>query len=488
MMTIKEKVANRVNRPIKVVQFGEGNFLRAFPDYMIDIANEKGLFDGNIAVVKCVPFGNLDRFKNQDNLYTVILRGKDGGEVVNSSRIVTSIEKTVGCYEDYDEYISLAKLDSLRFVISNTTEAGIVLDKNDHLDGIPETYPGKLTQFLYERFKAFDGAENKGLIILPVELIDDNGKQLKNYVLSLAQIWKLPYEFIDWINETCIFCSTLVDRIVTGYPFDEAEKICNDLGYKDELLDVAEPFGLWVIESNKDISEELPLDKAGMPVLFTDNQKPYKERKVRILNGAHTSTVLLGWLSGCEIVRECMEDNTIRSFMNMALSEIKPAVKLPTKEVEEFTNSVFERFENPFIRHKVLDISLNSVSKWRARVLPSFKDYYNANGEIPKALTFSFAALLAFYSSDEFENGVLKARRNDGTEYLIKDGMNELLFFCENADKPIEHFVELSAKEIEFWGEDLSQYKDFTVTVVKYLNAIRTDAKKATELLLNGEI
>ncbi len=486
MKAINEIVTSRVNRPIKVVQFGEGNFLRAFPDYMIDIANEKGLFDGDIAIIKNVKFGSLERFEKQDSLYTVILRGKDGGEVVNSSRIVTSVQKSISCYEKYDEYIALAKLPSLRFVISNTTEAGIVLDKNDHLDGIPETYPAKLTQFLFERYKAFDGAEDKGLIILPVELIDDNGKQLKKCVLALAEIWKLPYEFTQWVNEACIFCSTLVDRIVTGYPFDEAEKIYNDLGYTDELLDVAEPFGLWVIESDKDISKEFPLDKAGMPVLFTDNQKPYKERKVRILNGAHTSTVLLGWLSGLEIVRECMEDSTIRSFMEMALSEIKPAVKLPKEEVEAFTNSVFERFENPFIRHKVLDISLNSVSKWRARVLPSFKDYYNANGIIPKALTFSFAALLAFYSSDKLENGALKAKRNDGTEYLVKDGENELKFFALNSQKG--NFAELTAKNTDFWGEDLSLYKDFTETVNKYLTEIRKDAKKATEMLLNGEI
>ncbi len=488
MKNIKEAVEKRANRPIKVMQFGEGNFLRAFPDYMIDIANEKGLFDGDIAVVKCVPFGNLDRFKKQDNLYTVILRGKDNGEVVNSARVVTSIQKAIGCYEDYDEYIALAKLDSLRFIISNTTEAGIVLDTNDHLDGIPETYPGKLTQFLFERFKAFDGAKDKGLVLLPVELIDDNGKQLKKCVLALAEAWSLPAEFTAWVNNSCVFCSTLVDRIVTGYPFDEAEKLCEEMGYTDELLDVAEPFGLWVIESEKDISDEFPLDKAGMPVLFTDNQKPYKDRKVRILNGAHTSTVLLGWLSGLEIVRECMEDATIRGFMNMALSEIKPGVKLPSDEVQAFTDSVFERFENPFIRHKVLDISLNSVSKWRARVLSSFKDFYNANNAIPKALTFSFAALLAFYTSDTMEDGVLKAKRLDGTEYIIKDGEAELKFFLENSNKPVAQYVELTIKNSDLWGEDLSQYKGFNEAVVKYLTEIRANAKVAADKLLKGEI
>lgn len=490
MKKINEAVKISEQRPIKVLQFGEGNFLRAFVDYMIDIANEKGVFDGSVAIAKCVKFGSLERFHNQDNLYTVILRGRENGEVVNSSRVITSVSKAVGCYEEYDEYISLAKLDSLRFIISNTTEAGIVLDENDHIDGIPETYPGKLTQFLYERYKAFDGDNSKGLIILPVELIEDNGIKLKDCVLKLAEIWKLPTEFIAWISDACVFCSTLVDRIVTGYPFDEAESICESLGYKDELLDVAEPFGLWVIESEKDISGEFPLDKAGMPVVFTDNQKPYRERKVRILNGAHTSTVLLGWLAGLEIVRECMADSVIRGFMEKAVNEeISPFVKLPADDVKAFANAVYERFDNPFIRHKVLDISLNSVSKWKARVLSSVKDYFNANGELPRALTFSFAALLAFYTSDTLVDGTLKAVSADGTEYSVKDGEDVLKFFSENSGKAEAEYVSAVTANADFWGEDLSLMNGFNEAVTKYLVAIRTlGASVAAKKLLDGEL
>lgn len=242
MKSINETEIKKTERPIKVVQFGEGNFLRAFADYMIDIANEKGVFDGDIAIVKPIKYGNLDRFKKQNCIYTVNLRGKLCGEVVNNTRVITSVKKAIGVYEDYDEYISLARLESLKFIISNTTEAGIVLNKNDSIAGIPETYPGKLTQFLYERYKAFKGDESKGLIILPAELIENNGGKLKECVLTLCKIWELPNEFADWINNACVFCSTLVDRIVTGYPFDEGEKICKSLGYTDELLDVAEPF------------------------------------------------------------------------------------------------------------------------------------------------------------------------------------------------------------------------------------------------------
>ena len=351
-MNILDKVTAKAEYPIKVMQFGEGNFLRAFVDYMIDIANEKGVFDGSIAIVKPISFGSLDMFKEQNNLYTVLLRGKENGEVINSSRIITSVSKTLDCADDYDEYMALAKLDTLRFVVSNTTEAGIVLDENDVFEGLPNTYPGKLTKFLYERYVAFNGAKDKGLIILPVELIEENGKKLRECVFALSDIWNLPADFKNWLNESTVFCSTLVDRIVTGYPRGYADKVCEELGYEDKLIDIGEPFALWVIESAKDISDELPLDKIGLPVVFTDNHKPYKERKVRVLNGAHTASVLAGYLYGIDIVRDCMSDATMGKFIRqVVMDEIVPQVNLPLDEVKDFANSVFERFENPFIKH-----------------------------------------------------------------------------------------------------------------------------------------
>ena len=296
MNKITEKFSHSVKRPIRVMQFGEGNFLRAFADYFIDILNEKTDFNGGIAIVKPIPFGNLDNFKAQDNLYTVILRGRKNGVVVNAARVVTSVESVIDAKEDFKEYMSLARLDTLRFVISNTTEAGITLDENDHFEGLPDTYPGKLTKFLYERFKAFGGDTSKGLIILPVELIDNNGRELKRCVKALSDIWSLGEDFKMWLDKANVFCSTLVDRIVTGYPRNEADKIWKELGYEDKLVDIGEPFGLWVIESEKDISAELPFAKAELPVVFTDNVKPYKERKVRVLNGAHTARVLTSYL------------------------------------------------------------------------------------------------------------------------------------------------------------------------------------------------
>lgn len=481
-MNIKDKAIKK-EYPIKVMQFGEGNFLRAFVDYMIDILNEKGDFNGSIAIVKPISFGNLDMFKEQDNLYTVLLRGKENGEVVNDSRIITSVSKVLDCADDYNEYMSLAHLDTLRFIVSNTTEAGIVLDTNDTFEDLPNTYPGKLTKFLYDRYTAFNGAEDKGLIILPVELIEENGKKLKECVLALCDAWNLSAEFKTWLENANIFCSTLVDRIVTGYPRGYADKVCEELGYEDKLVDIGEPFALWVIESDKQINNELPFDKIGLPVVFTDNHKPYKERKVRVLNGAHTASVLAGYLYGIDIVRDCMSDPVMGKFIRKVVNEeIVPQVKLPLEEVKEFANSVFERFENPFIDHALLSISLNSVSKWRARVLPSFKDYVKNNNELPKLITFSFAALLAFYSAKDLREDGLYAKRAKGDEYVIHDDKAVLEFFAENTGKA--DLVETACTNVDFWGEDMSLYNNFTEEVAFWYERIMTDAKEAVKEVL----
>ena len=480
----KEKI-EKTERPIKVIQFGEGNFLRAFVDYMLDIANEKGAFDGSIAIVKPISFGNIEMFAKQDNLYTVVLRGKENGKTVNDSRIITSVSKVLDCAENYDEYMGLAKLNTLRFVVSNTTEAGIVLDKNDSMEGLPATYPGKLTKFLYERYMAFNGDMNKGLIILPVELIENNGGKLKECVLALCDCWNLPDTFKNWVREACVFCSTLVDRIVTGYPRNEVAAICEELGYEDNLVDVGEPFGLWVIESDKDISGELPLDKAGLPVVFTDNQKPYRERKVRVLNGAHTASVLAGYLYGLNIVRDCMHDEIMGKFIRqVVMDEIVPQVPLPIDEVKAFAASVFERFENPFIDHALLSISLNSVSKWKARVLPSFKDHYAQKNELPRLITFSLAALFAFYSSTDLREDGLYAKRADGTEYVVHDDAAVLTFFAENSSKDAAVFVKAALSNQGFWGEDLTAYAGMEETVTEWLTLIRKDAAEALKKVL----
>lgn len=481
------KKIEKVSRPVRVIQFGEGNFLRAFADEMLDIANEKGVFDGNVVIVKPRKGAPSPAFAEQDCVYTVVRRGRENGKVVNDSRIITCVDRVISCYDEPEEFLALARIETLRFVVSNTTEAGIVLDEGDAFDGVPETYPGKLTKFLYERWTAFGGAADKGLIVLPAELIENNGGELLRCVLALAAIWMLPEAFAAWVKENCIFCNTLVDRIVTGYPKENADALFDELGYHDALADLCEPFALWVIESKTDIRDELPLDKAGLPVVFTDDLTPYRERKVRILNGAHTSGVLAGYLYGIDIVRDCMQDDIMGKFFRRAVGEeIVPFVKLPREDVEAFAASVFERFDNPFIDHALLSISLNSVSKWKARVLPSFKDYVKTNGSLPRLLTFSFAALLAFYSSAEYSDGVLHAKRANGDEYTVKDSPAVLAFFAENAGKAIPGFVSLAAARTDFWGEDLSVYPGFVETVSENLAAIRMDIGKAVKDILGA--
>lgn len=336
MERLNKALSGKKERPVRVVQFGEGNFLRGFVDYMIDIANESGKFDGDIVLIKPIEFGSLDMFHEQECQYTVSLRGIVDGEAKVQNRVVTAVADAVDTYKEYEKYMELAKIDTLRFVVSNTTEAGIVFDDTDRMElEPPKTFPGKLTKFLYERYRFFHGDKEKGLVMLPVELIDDNGIMLKKCVMQLIGLWGLEEGFRVWVDEACIFTSTLVDRIITGYPRDEVESIWADLGYEDRILVTGEPFALWVIESDKDISKEFPLPDAGLPVIFTDNQKPYKQRKVRILNGAHTSFVLASYLAGNDIVLESMQDADVKSFMMKTIfDEVIPTLTLPKKELE----------------------------------------------------------------------------------------------------------------------------------------------------------
>lgn len=470
----------RKERPIRVLQFGEGNFLRAFADWMIDIMNEKELFDGGIVLVKPIPFGTLERFNKQNNLYTVSLRGNVNGEKVVQNRVVTSVADVVDAYAEYEKYTAYAKLDTLRYVISNTTEAGIVYDTEDRLNfEPPRSYPGKLCKLLYERAVHFNYAADKGLVILPVELIDDNGIRLKECVFKLAKDWALGERFEQWLCEACVFTSTLVDRIVTGYPRDEAAKLCESLGYEDELLVTAEPFGLWVIESEKDISDELPLVKADLPVIFTDNQKPYKQRKVRILNGAHTSFVLAAYLAGHNTVREAMQDPSFLSFMRDTLhEEVIPTLDLPKEDLLAFADAVEHRFNNPFVNHLLLSISLNSVSKWRARCMPSLHGYVQRKHALPERLAFSLASLMAFYHADKLEDGALIGERN-GESYRIMDDEAVLAFFLARRDADAASLTRDFLSNQDFFGNDLTAISGLEGYVAQALEDIRTQGVRA---------
>ena len=480
MEVLNKTLTGKKERPIKVVQFGEGNFLRAFVDYMIDIANEQGKFDGDIVLIKPIEFGNLDMFHAQDCQYTVSLRGIVDGEAKVLNRQITSVADAVDAIGEYEKYMSLAEIDTLRFVVSNTTEAGIVFDNTDKFElNPPKTFPGKLTKFLYHRFETFNGDMEKGLVMLPVELIDDNGIMLKKCVMQLIELWGLSDEFKKWVDEACIFTSTLVDRIVTGYPRDTINEEWEALGYEDRIMVTGEPFALWVIESAKDISKEFDLPGAGLPVIFTDNQKPYKQRKVRILNGAHTSFVLASYLCGNDLVKQSMDDDDVRNFMMKTIyDEVIPTLTLPENELKEFAEAVVTRFNNPYVKHALLSISLNSVSKWRARCMPSFLGYIEKTGKLPAHLTFSLAALMAFYTGSEIREKALIGHR-DGQEYNIMDDMAVLEFFRDNSGKSTVEFVTAFLGREDFFGQDLNKVEGLTDAMVAYLDDIKANGMRA---------
>lgn len=484
------EIGGTARKPEKVIQFGEGNFLRAFVDYMFDKINEEGLFDGGITLIQPIPGGDFLRniLNEQEGLYTLIARGREDGEKVVQKRLITCVNRCINPYVDLDTYNECAKNPELRFVVSNTTEAGISWKEEDMITTEPQdSFPAKVANFLYVRFKAFDGDKSKGLVFIPCELIDDNGKTLKKYVLQHAKNWNLGDEFIDWIETACVFTSTLVDRIVTGYPRNEAKDLCEQFGYEDNAIDTSEIFHTWVIEGPAELEEELPFPKAGLKVIFTPDVKPYKKRKVRILNGAHTCSVLGAYLSGYDIVRDVMNDEMFYKYLEDALNnEIIPAItseELTHDDLKGFADAVFDRFKNPFIDHKLLDISLNSTSKFEARVLHTIQEYYAQKNELPKILTFSFAAYLAFYKGTEIKDGALIGHRGN-EEYPVKDSPSVLEFYkdawtgVDTSDKAaVSDLVKKVCANKDFWlGSDLNtELGNFPEVVADHLYNILND-------------
>jgi tagaturonate reductase len=414
------------------------------------------------------------------------LRGLVGGNKVVETGIVSAISCVIDPFANYEAFLELAKSESLRLVVSNTTEAGITYDETDKLENTPATtYPGKLTQLLLARFNHFGGEAVRGLIVLPVELIDQNGTKLLECVLKLITLWKLPEDFAVWVQDACIFCNCLVDRIVSGYPADEAQTIENELlGYKDELMVVGEPYALWVIESKRldEVRAAFALDKAGLPVVFTEDLRPYRERKVRVLNGAHTTMALAAYLAGLDTVGQAMADADTRYLVEKAVfAEICPTVPLPPEEVRAFASSVMERFENPFIKHKLLGIALNSVSKWRARILPSLKDSLAATGKLPPCLCFGLAALAAFYRSSgklERGEGCLIGLRG-GETYEIRDDAFVLELFASRTACSAPELVRALLGSTACFGEDLNEIPGLTEAVTAHLENIERDGVRA---------
>ena len=465
------KQLNRTNfpgpvYPEKIIQFGEGNFLRAFVDWIIDILNEKTDFNSGVTIVRPIDT-HQPSINEQDGLYTTIIRGiNEQGETIATPRIIYSVNQEILIYKQYQQFLKSAENPDLEFIFSNTTEAGISSNNNDKLtDTPPSSFPAKLTVFLHHRFQFFKGEKNRGLIIIPCELIDYNGDKLKELILKYAKLWQLNDDFITWINEHNTFCSTLVDRIVTGYPKGEALQIANDLGYQDRFLDTGEYFHLFVIQGPNWLKQKLKLDQVDLNILVVEDIKPYKERKVGILNGAHTAMVPVAYLSGLRTVGESMNDPQIATFIkNLLNQEVIPTLSLDKQELEKFADEVLKRFKNPFIKHELMSISLNSLTKFKTRLLPQLLTYSQKFKKPPTYISFSLAALIAFYQG-EYQDQAIEL--TDDAHLLDKFKQWQPLY-KNDCKTLVTNILGLS----EHWDRNLNEIVGLTELVTEYLEKI----------------
>ena len=451
---------------IKILQYGEGNFLRTFVDAYFDHLNknEGGRYAVNI--VKPITFGSLERFEKQNNKYHIVLRGVENGKAVENVVAIDSVHSVIDPFKDDAPYYALAKDPELKIIVSNTTEAGICFNEADKMDGFDGiTYPAKLTKFLFERFNAGLG----GVYLLPVELIDNNADELKKCVDKYVALWALPDAFRKWNDEQNFYCNTLVDRIVSGYPRDEETKahLTELIGATDDLMSVGEPFGLWAVEKKGNIADYIQEGVHNIEVVLTDKIGYYKKRKVRVLNGSHTNLVPAALMLGAVTVYDCMIDAKLSAFVQDTLKdEVIPFVSDDIAATTVFADSVKDRFENPYLNHQLVSISLNSISKWRARVLPSFKDYFAKHGKLAPKLTVGFSYLMALYSSiEKRDEGYFVDVPNRTIE--LKDDLPYLEYFA--AKKPIEEFM----ADEKIWGEDLTKYEGFAKSVLENVQKIK---------------
>ncbi len=475
MTTIAEKISKPAY-PVRIIQFGEGNFLRAFVDWMVDRMNEEIGFQTGITVIQPIAAGLTEKMNAQNGLYTLFLTGLREGKPHSEHRVIRCLDRCLNPYEDFEGYLATAENRDLRFVVSNTTEAGIEFNGQDKMTGAPPaSFPAKLTVWLYHRYRFFQGDADAGLIFLPCELIENNGDNLKKCVRKYADLWKLERGFEEWINKSCVFGNTLVDRIVTGYPKDRASELTAQLGYEDPLMTEGELFHLWVIQGPESLREELPFHRCGLNVLFVKDVAPYRTRKVRILNGAHTSLAPAAYLLGVETVREAVEHPLLGAFLRQTLfEEIIPTLDLPQSELTAFADAVIERFKNPFIKHYLMSIALNSISKFQVRVLPSLLAYMKRRARVPERLGFSFAALIAFYKG---RRGNEPIPLNDSPENLTL--FKSLWASHDGSVDSLQGMVTKVLGQADIWQTDLNEWKGLSGVVGSYLRQIETKGVEA---------
>ncbi|MCG2460498.1 tagaturonate reductase [Flavobacteriaceae bacterium F89] len=463
--------------PIKVMQFGGGNFLRAFVDWMIQILNEETDFNGGVAVIKPTERGDYNELKTQDGLFTVILDGVKKGQLIAEKKLVSVVQKVVNPYTEWDAYLKLAEREELKFIVSNTTEAGIRFNPDDKFTGTPPTeFPAKLTKWLHHRYLFFGGNPSKGCILLPCELIENNGHTLKETVLKYADHWNLNPDFKAWIASANHFCGTLVDRIVSGYPQDRAEEIELELGYGDKLLVAGEYYHSWVIQGSQEIQKKLPFAQTDLNVQFVEDLVPYRKMKVRILNGAHTAMVPVGYLGGLRLVRDVMQEEITFSFVeNLLTGEVIKTLDFPVEIKRKFVQEVMDRYRNPLIDHQLISISLNGTSKFVTRLLPALKGYRALTGTLPARIVFSLAALILFYKG-EF----------NGEEIELKDNKQVLDFFQDHwrrvidGNLTIEELAQSILANKLIWGENLNNFPGMTEMVSHYIAEIEANGVMAT--------
>lgn len=471
----KESFKDYKKYPERVLQFGEGGFMRAFVDWMIDKMNKEADFNSGVVVVQPIANGLVNWLNEQDGLYTLYLTELKDGQASSEKSVVNCIMRGLNPYENYVEYLKLAENPELRFITSNTTEAGITFDANDEFGDKPQnSFPGKLTALLHHRYRTFNGDKNKGFIILPCELIDRNGEKLREIVFKYAELWNLEEGFKTWLDEANVFCCTLVDRVVTGYPRARIDEINKEIPYEDKLVNEGEKFHLWVIEGPQWIKNELPTEKVGLNVLVVDDMTPYRTRKVRILNGAHTTMVPVSYLYGIDTVKESVEDEVIGKFVNDAIfEEIIPTLDLPKDELVEYAGSVLGRFGNPFIKHFLMSIALNSMSKYETRVLPSVLEYQKRTGSLPNRLVFSLASLIRFYKGER--NGEAIALADDA---WILDMFKEAWGSHDGSEAGLEKIVRTVLSNEKIWKMDLNKVEGLTAKVTNYLVSIEKNGIK----------
>jgi len=478
MKQLNRTVFHAEERPVKVLQFGEGNFLRAFVDWIIQDLNDKGIINADVAVVQPTPRGRIKDLAAQDGLYTLCLEGIDKGEKVQSRRVIDVLRSFVDPYTEYDKYLAYAGSDTLEVVVSNTTEAGIALDSTDtDFSVCPKSFPGKLLAFLKARYEHFNGDPQKGLAIIPCELIDHNGEELKRVLNELAAINKMDKAFIDWMNTANHFTNTLVDRIVPGYPRDNAAEICEAMGFEDNSIVKGEVFHLWVLQKEPFVQEKLPADKSGLNVIFADDITPYKQRKVKILNGSHTSMVPIAYLCGIDTVREAVTDPDVGRFIRELVNEeIKPTIDLPADEMNAFADAVMERFMNPYIRHELMSIALNSTTKFRTRLLPSYNDYRAKFGKSPKHILFALASMIVFF----------RGKRGDA-DIELKDDAAYLEFWKKVWQlSDYNKIAETVLGATDIWQQPLTDDDNVTV-VAGYIKSIVDNGERAALKEFLGE-